>query len=439
MKEEPFVGLDQDFPSEIITHLQECRPKSFYRKFLLKQLANFIKYPWLYLIWQLLIGLVFIGIPCIVWYILLTKQSSSKYAWIIIIVVPILILLLFLYFLIKRICDDKKNKALIFATWERNNVFSFIKHVFKWLVFMWMGICISLTFKKIHTFIQNSDVNAIFCDNFDTEIYYNKLIMGWMYNIIPFSNKLIIDNESKIEICFKENYTMITINNSACYILTPLFIYVICSLIRIIFVKTKFTFGNFLIYLILLCKCLHFIIITHDKFHIYNKDNNNNNNNNSFLQFLHTKQNEIHVIASLLIIFILIISIIYSCILRTRKGRIMKIKLHLMVMIILLIFDICLIIGICILAYSLINLLFINEYTNITWNDISRFVTHIKLLTTLIFLPLCSYFGNNFLILIYKPIVKEYHPAILKNNFYIEKLKMRLHGYRSYQNKVNLV
>ncbi len=373
--------------------------KSLFRNILLKILYFFQKHILVFLLFQYIIGFLFLGLPILLYFLNEIKYPISFTYLISIIVLLFLCIFTFLF----RICDDKKHHFPFFEVPQRNNILLFIGIGISCIIILIILIFFYLFENKINSFKNKNiqfDSNGILCDNEDI-IFKFILIHYFTYsNITSFTINFKHENKDNI---FKE------IKQSIYYILIPLLIFSLIKTIKNLLIKNKNSIEKCFIGFLLIID----IIVTYLNWE-------NMFNNHIILKYAEL------ILPILILIFTLICvtkKLIKILIKKTDNDfKIYKLPIYYIVLSIIP--DIILIIGIFIGILIFIQCFYyiINDTINQIEN-ILRFNDEIKIAFPLIIFGYIFHFGHNFLNLLLGPIIFKYCSSRIKNQFY-KKIKL---------------
>ena len=395
-------SYDDDKDDEIIDLINDVKLRSKFKAQLINILYYLQKFPFLLIIIEYLIGFLFIGIPFLLVYIKGNKNKIVTYYLICIIILLILTIL----FLIIRINIDINNNFFIFATWERNNILSFIGLI----ITLFIILFIFLNFDSFEKQIKQDKItfnskNGTSCK--DEDIIFKYFLLNYLYNSNSNITSFSIDfNRYNKDIIFTN------IKKAFYKFLIPFFIFIIIKTIKTCLLRKKNSKEKIVIGF---CSIIEIIII------YLNCENKLK------------KKKEIFTYIEIILNFIILIFFllwttkeIFKKIIKRNEKNLGIFKLSCYYIFLSLISDIIFIFGIfyCLLSFIVFFYSLINS-NNENFEDLLISFKKIKYSIPFIFLGNIFYFGNTFLILIFQPIVIEYFPGRLKNKNYI-KLKKNL-------------
>ena len=225
-------SYDDDKDDEIIDLINDVKLRSKFKAQLINILYYLQKFPFLLIIIEYLIGFLFIGIPFLLVYIKGNKNKIVTYYLICIIILLILTIL----FLIIRINIDINNNFFIFATWERNNILSFIGLIITLVIILFIFLNFGSFEKQIISYkkdkIYFTSKNGTSCN--DEDIIFKYFLLNYLYNSNSNVTSFSIDfNNYNKDIIFKK------IKKAFYKFLIPLFIFIIIKTIKTCLLRIK--------------------------------------------------------------------------------------------------------------------------------------------------------------------------------------------------------
>ena len=393
---------DDENIDEILDIIKNTKSKSNFKNKLIDILYFLHKFPFILIIIEYLIGLIFIGLPIL--FVYLGKKTKYSNYYLICIIILLIITVLFL---IIKINIDINNNIFIFSTWERNNILSLIGLIISLIIIFFIFFYFRsfenhiIDYKKEK--INFSSKNGTLCN--DEDLIFKYFLLYFLYN----SNS----NATSFSIDFKQyNKEMFLKKTKKDFynFLIPLFIFLIIKTIKTCLLRKKNSKEKIVIGFCFIIEIIIIYLNCENKF-IKRKD---------LFKFTEI------ILNLIILIFFLLWSTkeIFKRIIKRNEKHLGIFKLSCYYILLSLISDIIFIFGIiyCFLSFILFFYSLINT-NNENFEDLLNSFNKIKFSIPFIFLGNIFYFGNTFLVLIFQPIAIEFFPSRLKNKCYI-KLKL---------------
>ena len=355
-------------------------------------LGFFHEYPFLLILIEIILGLIFIGLP---FYLIVYLNIFDNKIISLFIIISISFIISFSLIFI-RIIDDRKHHLSSIAKWQRNNILSNLGLSVNLLIAIFPTFFIFKLYNDLNGEFMNNkgnnDYKLIFLNNFILDLYFFTNDKKINKNIAYINNEINIIN---------------IIRDNLFYASIPLLLLCFFKLVKILLIELKYLLEQIIFYLSgFLLSLLNIILF------IKNIDN----------QIISLSQ----FIIITLSLFIYIIWIIHSSNILTiiKKGDkdfgIKKYKkIHLFI---IFIFDLLLISGTSMIFAGII-LYYIKYYKYINNDEKIENIDLIKFLFNLGFISNCIgffyYYGKHLMKIIMKPISYEFVPSELKNGNYI--------------------
>ena len=387
--------------------LKYSRPKSCYKRLLLKMLLKLYVNHYLIIIVSFIIGFVFLGVPMIFLYFNVIENNAF----------PLLItfsfcLVISLLFIIIPCVDSKRYRYMISAKVERNNILKNFGNIFLFLLLLISNIFIVIFYNEI--LIDREKKIRFDYDDINDAYNSYELSADFIFKYILYI--LLLDNEKiekikniKIKIIY-DNWDFNSLRRELMYICLPLLVIAFFTLIKVFLIDVRQTVEKVIlsggIFVLLFFQC--FI----DGTAIENLKEKNLNISSLF-------QNIFIVIILFGYIFW---TINYTLVkLKKRKDKnfaIRKYKDYYLYIIFLI--DLITCVGYIIIVISILYC-----YISFRYKEESFYYLNISFIIVKIgFIPAtignCFYFGYYFLALIFRPIASAFAPSELKNKCYIK-------------------
>lgn len=405
MEDDLLCQLTTDDEESIRTALVSSHPKSKIRQCLLKSLNTYHSHPLLFFFMQFLIGFLFVLGPlaAFYYYFLINKQYMIS-------IIPIIatissLTFLSFIFIFIRSCDDQRNKGRLIATWERGNILTLLKLVFKGGLLIWFTVVLF----KLFVFCGNivNQISLVEINGKEIKqcflyklIFYALMIQGNIKTNPEYLNSKLLFNYGGLD---EEKITM-SIKFKIYMIMIPLLFVSFFTFIKVLFIKVKRFWSKFFCSLLSFINILYFIITnvtTIDTSLQYIFD---------YIQFSLLSLLFISKIASWLLYNIPHICKRKDSSFQFRRLPIRYITLYFLI-------DCINLTGYCILLVGVI--ISFESISNESRNSISNIFLCGRTSFILLSVSNAVYFGHFFMELLYKPIAVEYIPAKLKDSRYM--------------------
>lgn len=401
------ISLNLNPNDNVYETLKYSRPKSCYKRPLLKVLLKLYAKHYLIIIFSFIIGFIFLGVPMIFLYFKIMENNAF----------PLLItfsfgLVVSLLFIIIPCVDSKRYRYMISAKVERNNILKNFGNIFLFILLLISDIFVIIFYNEI---LINKEKKIRF-DYDEMSNTYNsyELSSDFIFKFILYI--LLLDNEkiekiknNKIKIIY-DNWDFNSLRLELMYICLPLLIIAFFTLIKVFLIDVRQTVEKVIlsggIFILLFFQC--FI----DATAIENLKEKNLNISSLF-------QNVVIVI----ILFGYIFWTINYTLVKFKKRRdknfaIRRYKDYYLYSIFLIDLITC-------AGYIIIVISILYCYISFRYKEESFYYLNISFIIIKIgFIPAmvgnCFYFGYYFLAIIFRPIASEFAPSELKNKCYIK-------------------
>lgn len=404
-----FPQNDRSYSEISISSTLKCvRSRSLLKQGLSNCLGFFYSYPFLLITIEFLIGFICFSLPILLIHFcgLLGNIIFSF------LIIAIFSFIFSLSLIIIRIIDDKKHKLLTLANWQRENLFSNLGMSF-FLLPLIVIILLGINYYNILLHYKDNDLirlipkENVFAENLDFDFLMKYVLDLFLIDL----DKIYDDFNSEVgyNIYINKDDIYENFRDQLFVISIPLFIICIFKLIKVIFIAIKYTFENFCSYSIgflfsILCMVLRNI----------NADQ------------IENKKSIISIFELILIIsfYITYISwIIHNVVKKIKNPKESSFGIRLFpkkYIIVILFFDALIFIGSCLIFISFI--VYYSKYIK----GSEKFITFIischclKSGFALFIIGIAYYYGHYIMGMIFKPIVGEFIPAELENEYYIK-------------------
>ena len=401
------ISLNLNLNDNVYETLKYSRPKSCYKRPLLKVLLKLYTNHYLIIILSFLIGFIFLGVPMIFLYFKIMENNAF----------PLLItfsfgLVISLLYIIIPCIDSKRYRYMISAKVERNNILKNFGNIFLFILLLISNIFVVIFYNEV---LINKE-NKIRFDYDEMSNTYNsyELSSDFIFKFILYI--LLLDNEKiekikniKIKIIY-DNWDFNSLRIEFMYICLPLLIIAFLTLIKIFLIDVRQTLEKVIltggIFILLFFQC--FI-------------------DGTAIENLKEKKLHISSLFQNVVIVIILFGYIFWTInytlVKFKKRRdknfaIRKYKNYYLYIILLIDLITC-------AGYVIIVISILYCYISFRYKEESFYYLNISFIIIKIgFIPAmfgnCFYFGYYFLAIIFRPIASEFAPSELKNKCYIK-------------------
>ena len=414
-KNDESISTMNFFEFDIVTDtLKHIHSGSKIRKNLSSYLANFYSYPILVIIFSVLTGSLFFGVPMIIIYLKIFKNFMKPIIFLFLISLFFSILII-----VVHVIDDKRNKVNILAKWERKIVFKNIGLTFTLIILVIWAFLMHNFFDNMIEYHEKNEIDLNYDEdgNDDKYVEIHDFIMKYIINCFLFNQTKIKNDALKVKYSINDPALVLTnLHFSLLIACIPFFIFVMNKLIKAIIIEVKYTVAQVIIFINSFILCI-LIFYTH---FFYDDDKYDSWTKISFLEI---------ILLGLIYFGCIYWTLHYICkFCKNPKDKSFSINRYdLCHIIIIILFDIINIIGSTLLYFSILGIFINSADKNGTYNDLKIASILLKFGFLLIAISNSYYYGHHLLSLVFRPIAIQYTPAKLKK-YYIRANK-RLSTY----------